>query len=120
MPPAGGTVAGWNVSGPSALGKAVLGKDSTAAPDKASPPPERAKTVNPTKSETPAKDRVALDITPGLNPMANIRFMEVMIGTKRQFVLFNGPGNSPVVVPQDDGSAKPARGRAGRAAEESE
>ena len=66
----------------------------------------RAKTVNPTKSETPAKDRVAVDITPGLNPMADVRFMEVMIGTKRQFVLFNGPGNSPVVHTQDDGSAK--------------
>ncbi len=119
--PTGGTAQGGMSQVLAALGKALLGKDSAAAPDKASPPPERAKTVNPTKSETPAKDRVALDITPGLNPMANIRFMEVMIGTKRQFVLFNGPGNSPVVVPQDDGSAKaaPAVAPAG-AVEESE
>ena len=47
-----------------------------------------------------------MDITPGLNPMAEIRFMEVMVGAQRQFVLFNGPGNSPVVAMQDDGSAK--------------
>ena len=31
-----------------------------------------------------------------------------MIGTKRQFVLFSGPGNSPVVTGEDDGSAKAA------------
>ena len=59
-----------------------------------------------TKSETPGKNQVAMDITPGLNPMADIRFMEVMIGAQRQFVLFTGPGNSPVVAMQDDGSAK--------------
>jgi hypothetical protein len=70
------------------------------------PPPGRAKTMNRTKSEMPAKDRVAMDITPGLNPMAQIRYMEVMIGPKRQFMLFTGPGNSPVVASQDDGSAK--------------
>ncbi len=45
-------------------------------------------------------------ITPGLDPLARIRFMEVMIGPQRQFMLFNGPGNSPVVAIQDDGSAK--------------
>ena len=56
-----------------------------------------------------------MDITPGLNPMADVRFMEVMIGTKRQFVLFSGPGNSPVVAPQDDGAAKACSGgRTGR------
>ena len=47
-----------------------------------------------------------MDITPGLDPMAQTRYMEVMIGTQRQFVLFTGPGNSPVVASQDDGSAK--------------
>jgi len=104
-----------------ALGKALLGKPSASAPDKAAPSPGTAKIVDPTTSETPAKDRVAMDITPGLNPMADVRFMEVMIGTKRQFMLFNGPGNSPVVAPQDDGSAKagPAVAPAA-AAEESE
>ena len=74
------------------------------------PPAGRAKTVNRTKSETPAKDRVAMDITPGLDPMAQMRYMEVMIGTQRQFMLFTGPGNSPVVAAQDDGSAKASSG----------
>jgi hypothetical protein len=63
-----------------------------------------------TKSETPGKNQMAMDITPGLNPMAQIRFMEVMIGAQRQFVLFTGPGNSPVVAMQDDGSAKAGSG----------
>ena len=38
--------------------------------------------------------------------MAGVRYLEVMIGKERQFVLFNGPGNSPVVAPQDDGPAR--------------
>ena len=50
---------------------------------------------------------MGIDVTPGLNPMADVRYMELMIGTKRQFMLFSGPGNSPVVQPQD-GSAKAA------------
>jgi hypothetical protein len=108
--PAGGTSQGGMSQFLSALGNAFLGKDSTATPDKASPPPGRVKTIGPTKSETPAKDRVAMDITPGLNPMAEVRSMEVMIGAKRQFVLFNGSGNSPVVTQQDDGSAKSGPG----------
>ena len=62
------------------------------------------------KSETPGKNQTAMDITPGLNPLAKIRFMEVMIGAQRQFVLFTGPGNSPVVAMQDDGSAKAGSG----------
>jgi hypothetical protein len=33
-----------------------------------------------------------------------------MIGKERQFVLFTGPGNSPVVAAQDDGSAKAGPG----------
>ena len=60
------------------------------------------------KGDTSTKNRVAMDITPGLNPMAPIRFMEVMIGPQRQFVLFTGPGHSPVVESQDDGSGKAA------------
>ena len=93
-----------------APGKTHSGKDSAAAPNRTSPPPGQGRLVNPMKGELPAKDRVALDIMPGLNPMAEVRFMEVMIGTKRQFVLFNGPGNSPVVAAQNDGadSAAPA------------
>ena len=104
--PARGTSQGGVSQILAALGKAFLGKDGAAAPGKAAPPLERTKTTDPTKSQTPAKDRLAMDITPGLNPMADIRFMEVMIGAKRQFVLFNGPGNSPVVTSQEDGTAK--------------
>jgi hypothetical protein len=89
-----------------ALAKAVLSAESTAAPDKATPAPGRAKTGNPTKSETPGNRPATMDITPGLDPLAETRYMEVMIGTQRQFVLFTGPGNSPVVASQDDGSAK--------------
>ena len=51
-----------------------------------------------------------MDITPGLDPMAQTRYMEVMIGGQRQFMLFTGPGNSPVVAGQDDGSAKAGGG----------
>ena len=50
------------------------------------------------------------DITPGFDPMGHIRFMEVMVGDKRQFVVFNGPGNSPVVAGQSDEAVKPAAG----------
>ena len=46
-----------------------------------------------------------MDITLGTGSRPNC-FMEVMIGAQRQFVLFTGPGNSPVVASQDDGSAK--------------
>jgi hypothetical protein len=73
-----------------------------SAPSSAAPPSAGKRT----KNETPGKDQVAMDITPGLNPLAKIGFMEVMIGAQRQFVLFTGPGNSPVVAMQDDGSAK--------------
>jgi hypothetical protein len=118
--PVGGTSSGGMSQVLAALGKALLGKPSAAPPDKALSP-GRAKTVNPTKSDTPATDRVAMDITPGLNPMADVHFMEVMIGAKRQFMLFSGPGNSPVVQAQDDGSAKAGPGAAAAgAAEESE
>ena len=47
------------------------------------------------------------DITPGLDPMGQVRFMEVMVGDKRQFVVFNGPGNSPVVAGQSDEPVNP-------------
>jgi len=122
--PAGGTGQGGMSQVLAALGKALLGKPSAAAADKAAPA-ERAKAVNPKKSESPAKDRVALDITPGSNPIAEVRYMVVQIGKERQFVLFNGPGNSPVVIPQDDGSTKAAPAAApsavpADAAEESE
>ncbi len=106
--PAGGTSQGGMSQVLAALGQALLGKPGTAAPGKALPTSEKAKTVNPTRSETPANDRVALDITPGFNPMADVRMLELMIGTKRQFMVFAGPGNSPVVTGEDDGLAKSA------------
>jgi hypothetical protein len=40
--------------------------------------------------------------------VADVRFMEVMVGKQRQFVLFNGPGSSPVVAGQSAEAAKPA------------
>jgi hypothetical protein len=46
------------------------------------------------------------DVTPGLDPMADYRSMEVMIGNQRQIMLFNGPGSSPVAVSQGDAPAK--------------
>ncbi len=52
------------------------------------------------------KDQAASDILPDLDPFANIRYLEIMIGAQRQFVLFNGPGNSPVVAFQDGNPAK--------------
>ncbi len=65
-----------------------------------------------TQSETAGDRQVAMDIAPGFDPMPRIRYMEVMIGPQRQFVLFNGPGNSPVVEPQDDGLGKASPGAA--------
>ena len=103
--PAGGASPSGTSDVAAAPGKTLPGKERAAAPDKSSPASGNAKPVNPAKAETSAKDRVAMDITPGLNPMADVRYMEVMIGAKRQFVLFNGPGNSPVVAAESDGSA---------------
>ncbi|MGO8691932.1 MAG: hypothetical protein ACLQLG_20110 [Thermoguttaceae bacterium] len=95
---------------PAALAKAAASTPGAAAPDKAASSPEKAKTVSRPKAETPAKGPAAMDITPGLDPMAQTRYLEVMIGGQRQFMLFTGPGNSPVVAGQDDGSAKAAAG----------
>ena len=101
-----------------ALAKSVLGAHVPAAPGKAAPSAGGVKGVSPPKRETSGGRPVAMDDTPGLDPMAQVRFMEVMIGTQRQFVLFSGPGNSPVVAAQDDGSAKPAEGALPAAASE--
>jgi hypothetical protein len=91
-------------------GRAAL--PDKVAPDSASPSgqgkPGQGTNVNPAKSAAPPKDQVALDITPGFNPFAEIRYMEVMIGSTRRFILFNGPGNSPVVAAESDGAAAPA------------
>lgn len=93
-----------------ALGKIVVGAAYEADADKAMPARNRARIDSRGRGETAAGGSAARDITPGLNPMAETRYMEVMIGTQRQFVLFTGPGNSPVVALQDDGSAKGSSG----------
>ena len=93
-----------------AIANAVLGKDAAAAPGKAVSAPSGKETAGPKKTETPTKNEVAMDLTPGFNPMDQIRFMEVMVGPQRQFMLFTGPGNSPVMASQDDGSAKAGSG----------
>ncbi len=107
--PAAGGLSGALVS----FAKALLKADG-AAPNKAASQRGKAKNVNGPKSETPAKDPAASDVLPGLDPMANMTYMEVMIGGQRQFMLFTGPGNSPVVAGQDDGSAKAGGGEEGK------
>jgi hypothetical protein len=57
-------------------------------------------------NQAKVNNTLAMDITPGLNPMADTRFLEVMVGPQRQFVLFTGPGNSPIVAMQNDGSMR--------------
>ncbi len=88
-------------------GKAIPGRPSATA-DKAPPTSERAKTVDGANRESLAKNQAAMDVTPGLDPMAGTRCLEVMIGNQRQFMLFSGPGNSPVVAAQSDTSTKAA------------
>ncbi len=104
-PAAPSPATGGAVQAIAGLAKAVLGGRNPAVAASRS-----AKTVNRATSETPVKEPAAREVTPGLDPMAQVRFVEVMIGKERQFVLFNGPGNSPVVASQDDGSAKTAAG----------
>ncbi len=111
-PSAGGAAQGGMSLVLATLGNALLGKGNAAAPDKAAGPREPAKTANAAKSETPAKDRAAVNVTPGLDPMAGVSSMVVQIGNERQVMLFPRPGSSPVIVPQDDGSAKTATGGA--------
>ena len=88
-----------------ALANAVLGSDRAADSGNAKSDKTGMTTVRQKKTKMPAEDEVAMDSIPGFNPMAQNRFIEVMIGPQRQFVLFTGPGNSPVVAIQDDGSA---------------
>jgi len=68
--------------------------------------------LNPDPNSTQrgaAKSKLA-DITPGYDPTSETRFMELMVGTSRQFVVFAGPGGSPVVRGQDDGSGNAGAG----------
>lgn len=77
------------------------------------------------KSEPPARAAAQVaaaksragDGTPGLDPMDKVRYMEVMVGTQRQFVVFAGPGGSPVVQAQAAGAANPGAAAGAAAAE---
>jgi hypothetical protein len=100
-----------------ALSKIVFSPDRTAGPDKVLSSPKEVKTVDRDKNGPATRDKVAMDITPGLDPMANTRYLEVMIGKERQFVLFTGLGNSPVVAFHDDGLGGPVAEPAGTARE---
>lgn len=55
--------------------------------------------------DTAIQAGVTRDLTPGLDPLSETRFMEFMVGGQRQFVLFTGPGNSPVVAWQEQGGS---------------
>jgi hypothetical protein len=62
------------------------------------------------KAEKPASP-VAIakpDITPGLNPVSDVRYLEVMVGKERHWLVFSGSGDSPVVAAVDDGLAHPS------------
>ena len=98
-PSAGG---GWQAL--AAFGKALFGADHATALRKTDSTTHKVTAASHT-SETPVKDRVAMDITPGLDPFAEISGLEVMIGRERQFMLFTGPNGSPVPSLQSDESA---------------
>ena len=84
-----------------------------ASPDNAKPPTAKSRMAGRASRGGEDKDQAALDILPDLDPLADMRYLEIMIGSQRQFVLFKGPGNSPVVAIQDDEVAKAGSG-AGR------
>jgi hypothetical protein len=88
-----------------ALAQAVLGGGSAAAPGQTEPAAGGATNAGRSRPETPSGSRPAATVTPGLDPLAHTRFLEVMIGPQRQFILFTGPGNAPVVAMRDDGAA---------------
>jgi len=84
----------------SILANAISGGNGRTGSNNKTPTKNKT-TVDRNKSATPPENHVAMDITPGLNPFAGIQCLEVMIGRDRQFMLFTGPGNSPVVAFQN-------------------
>jgi hypothetical protein len=58
--------------------------------------------------EDAAKPKTADDVTPGYDPVSDTSFMELLVGTNRQFVVFAGPGRSPVVRAEAGGSGSAA------------
>ena len=87
-----------------AFGKSLFGADHATTLRKTDLATHKA-TVASHTSNTSAKDHLAADITPGLDPFAEISGLEVMIGRERQFMLFTGPNGSPVPSPPGDESA---------------
>jgi hypothetical protein len=83
---------------------------AAAARGKKKSPPSEPANVDRADPEMPAQNQKARDFTPGLDPRDGIQVMDVMIGAKRQFMLFNGPAKTPVVAAQDDGSTKSVPG----------
>ncbi len=88
------------------LKRAFLNKSGSAGPGNGKPAAAKARTAGRAGRGGVGEDPAALDITPGLDPFANIQYLEIMIGAQRQFMLFNGPGNSPVVAFQDGNLVK--------------
>ena len=93
---------GWQAL--AAFGKAMFGAGSAADKHEIAVTPSKVSAASHT-SEKPGKDQLAADITPGLDPFAQISYLELMVGHKRQFMLFNGPNGSPTPAPQSDDAA---------------
>ena len=88
-----------------ALLKAVQTNSLANGSDKAKQAPDGTQTASRDKLAAAGGTQGASDITPGFDPMAHTRYTEVMIGPQRQYVVFAGPGSSPVVALQEGGSA---------------
>jgi hypothetical protein len=97
-----------------ALVRAVQADGLASGSEKAGHAPDDARTASRNKSAAAGGKQGPSDITPGFDPMAHTRYTEVMIGAQRQYVVFAGPGSSPVVALQEAGAAK-AEPEAGRA-----
>jgi hypothetical protein len=89
-----------------ALVKAVQTDGLASGSEKAKHAPDGAETASRSKIVAAGGKQGPSDITPGFDPMAHTRYTEVMIGAQRQYVVFAGPGSSPVVALQEAGAAK--------------
>lgn len=85
------------------------GESAPAGPEE---PKLAAAEVRTGRGGLPDRDSVKAkpsDTTPGYDPMSEVRFMEVMVGSQRNFVVFAGRGGSPVVQAQDPRQGTGAR-----------
>ena len=89
-----------------ALVRAVQTNGLTSKSEKAKHAPDGNETASSNKIAAAGGKQGPSDITPGFDPMAHTRYTEVMIGAQRQYVVFAGPGSSPVVALQEAGSAR--------------